>query len=155
MTPEANFVYDQSSVTIGNCTNSNLSYPNGRLSYTTTTNSQGVALTATIQDYDPMGRVVGYWQATPLNCGSSLWTTLYGYDLAGDVAEWVHPAGFLITNTISNAMRVTNVASSWNDETHPGTLAQDITYSPLGSRQSGKWLAIRLRVHPVAGDLPI
>jgi RHS repeat-associated protein len=80
-----------------------------------------------------MGRVQGYWQATPLNCGSSLWPTFYAYDLAGDVTSWLHPAGFVINQTINGARQVTQVTSSWSDTTsHPGTLAQNITYNAAG-----------------------
>ena len=86
--------------------------------------------TATVEDYDKMGRSQHYWQCTPLNCGSaSIWAASYNYDVAGDVTSWNHPAGFTITNTISAARRITQIASSWNDSTHPGTLAQNILYT--------------------------
>src|SRR5208282_5832568 len=127
----ATFSYDESSVTIGNCTNAGLTYPIGRLTHTTTGNP-GAYLTATIQDYDPMGRTAGYWQATPLNCGSSLWTAFYSYDLAGDVTSWLHPAGFVINQPVNGAQQVTQVTSSVNDPTDPGSLAQNITYNAAG-----------------------
>jgi RHS repeat-associated protein len=136
VTPATNLYYDESSVTIGNCTNAGLTYPIGRLTHTTTVNSQGTLLTGTVQDYDPMGRTAGYWQATPLNCGSSLWTAFYSYDLAGDVTSWLHPAGFVINQTFNGAQQIGQVTSSLSDSTHPPILAQNITYTPWGAVSS-------------------
>jgi len=80
-----------------------------------------------------MGRPVDYCQCTPLNCGSSsIWQAVYNYNLAGDVTSWTHPAGFAITQTINAAREISQVTSSLNDSTHPGTLAT-ATYTPFGS----------------------
>jgi RHS repeat-associated protein len=132
-TPTANFAYDESAVTLGSWTSPGLAYPKGRLTHTTTM-SGSTLQTATVQDYDKMGRTQHYWQCTPLNCGSaSIWQTYYHYDLAGDSDWWTHPAGFTITNTISPARRITQVASSLSDSTHPANLAQNIVYNAAGS----------------------
>ena len=80
-----------------------------------------------------MGRPQHFWQCTPLNCGtSSIWQAYYHYDVAGDNDYWTHPAGFTITNTLSAARRITQVTSSRNDSTHPGTLAQNVLYTAAG-----------------------
>ncbi len=43
------------------------------------------------------------------------------------------PAGFIINQTINGARQVTQISSSLNDATsHPGTLAQNITYNAAG-----------------------
>ena len=84
-----------------------------------------------------MGRPATYWQCTPSTCVNSNFPKLvYNYDLAGDIASWVHPAGFTITNTISAARRVTQVSSSLNSSTQPPVLAQSITYTPWGALTS-------------------
>ena len=55
----------------------------------------------------------------------------YSYDTTGNVSGWTHPAGYTLTNTCNAAMQLTQITSSLNDATHPGTLAA-MTYGPLG-----------------------
>ena len=130
--PTANFSYDETTITLGSWTSPTLAYPTGRLTHTTTTSGSTI-LTATVQDYDQMGRTQHYWQCTPLNCGtSSIWAALYNYDAAGGVTSWNHPAGFTITQIINGAREVSQVTSSVNDASDPGTLAT-VTYTPFGS----------------------
>src|SRR5579875_2529675 len=95
----------------------------------------GSTQTGVVYSYDPVGRIAGYWQCTPYNCGSSAWAMTYNYDLAGDVTSWTHPAGFTITNQINGAQEITQITSSLNDATHPGTLAT-ISYSPWGAEST-------------------
>ena len=77
--------------------------------------------------------MLDFWQCTPYNCGStSMWQLSYTYDSAGNVSTWTHPAGFTLTNTYNAAMQVIETASSWNDSTHPGTLAT-LTYAHSGA----------------------
>jgi RHS repeat-associated protein len=131
-TPTANFGYDESSVTLGSWTSPSLGAPVGRPTHTKTM-SGSTLLTATVQDYDPMGRTRDYWQCTPLNCGgSSLWAALYTYDLAGDVTSWNHPAGFTVTQNINGAQQISQVTSSVNN---PASLAT-ITYTAFGAVQA-------------------
>lgn len=106
-TPPVTLSYDQTSVTIGSWSSGTLSNPKGRLTEAVTTSSGNVQ-TGVVYSYDSMGRPTDYWACTPSNCGSSSIPKLVNnYDLAGDVASWVHPAGFTITNSISAAQRVT------------------------------------------------
>jgi RHS repeat-associated protein len=139
-TPSVSFSYDESTVHLGSWTSPTLANPIGRLTHTTTM-SGSTLLTATVQDYDQMGRTKHYWQCTPLNCGNaSIWSALYNYDLAGDVTSWNHPAGFTITQNINGARRIAQVTSSLSDATHPGTLAtgpgNSIQYAPWGEVSS-------------------
>ena len=84
-----------------------------------------------------MGRTQHYWQCTPANCGSSsIWAVLYGYDAAGDVTSWSHPAGYSISQSVNGAREVTQVTSSLSDSMHPPVLAQNITYTPFGALSS-------------------
>jgi RHS repeat-associated protein len=130
-TPTATLSYDETTVTLGSWTSPTLANHIGRLTHTTTSGS--TLQTATVQDYDPMGRPQHYWQCTPLNCGSSsIWTAAYTYDFAGDVTSWNHPAGFTITQTINGAKEISQVTSSLSDATHPASLAT-VTYTPFGS----------------------
>ena len=127
-TPTANFYYDESSVTVSG-TAYTLTNTKGRLSHTS--GATGTAIT--IHSYDTGGRPQDFWQCTPYNCSSaSIWKTHYTYDLAGDLTSWQHPNGESITQTFSNARRITQITSSLNDSTHPGTLTQNIHYSPQG-----------------------
>ena len=122
-TPSASFSYDESTATLGSWTSPSLNYPKGRLTHTTTM-SGSTLLTATVQDYDKMGRTKDYWQCTPLNCGtSSIWAAAYNYDLAGDVTSWNHPGNFTISQPVDAARHITQVTSSLSDSTHPATLA--------------------------------
>ncbi len=101
----------------------------GRLSHTSA--AGGTAIT--INSYESTGRVQDYWQCTPSNCSSaSIWKTHYNYDLGGDVSSWTHPAGFTVTNTVTDAQRISQISSSLSDSTHPATLAT-ITYASHGA----------------------
>ena len=127
-TPTASFYYDESSVTVAG-TAYTLTNAKGRLSHTSGAGGNAI----TIQSYDTMGRTQDVWQCTPYNCSSAtIWHAHYSRDLGGDLTSWQHPNGESITQTFSNARRITQIASSLNDSTHPGTLAQNIHYAPHG-----------------------
>ena len=135
-TPAANFFYSQPPSSWPAWSGVSFSNAQGRMVLACTGSASGTCSspqTAVAYSYDPVGRAQAYWQCTPANCGnSSIWETVYNYDLAGDVSSWTHPEGFTITNSISGAQRVTEIASSWSDQTHPQYLAQNITYAPHG-----------------------
>ncbi len=135
-TPTAKFFYNESSVSLANWSSGNLPYPVGRLTHTTTVNSGGTVLTATVQDYDNMGQVYDYWQCSPYNCNSSsIWHSNYLHKYTGEVYQWIDPdpSGFTLTNTISAAGRITAMQSSWVDSNHPQYLAKSISYTPWGA----------------------
>jgi RHS repeat-associated protein len=135
-TPTATLSYDQSSVNIGSWPSGTLTNTLGRLTEAVTT-SGGSVQTAAVYSYDPMGRPTHYWQCTPGVCGTgSPWEASYGYDWAGDIQSWIHPAQFTITNQISAAQRITEVDSSLSDSYHPSVLAQNISYTPWGALSS-------------------
>ena len=101
------------------------SYPltntKGRLDLTSTASGSAV----TVYSYDAAGHLQDLWECTPYNCSSSsIWNIHYTYDEAGDVTSWTHPAGPTLTQTVSNAQRVTQMTSSFYNSTHPATLAQ-------------------------------
>jgi RHS repeat-associated protein len=132
-TPPASFSYDQASVSVGSWSSGTLGYPKGRMTEATTTAS-GSVKTAVVYSYDKMGRTSSFWQCNPSNCGSSsIWSTQYTYDLAGDITSWAHPAGYTLTNTVNSAQQVTAVQSSWQDTNHPQYLAENVTYTPWGA----------------------
>jgi len=132
-TPPATFSYGQTSVTIGSWSSGTLNYPLGRMTEAATT-SGGSVQTAVVYSYDPKGRTKDFWQCNPSNCGaSSIWSTQYNYDQAGDITSWVHPGGFTLTNTVNAAQQVTAIQSSWVDSNHPQYLAQSISYTPWGA----------------------
>src|ERR1039458_2793126 len=134
-TPKATFSYDEATVTLGSWS-SPLLYTTGRLTHTTTT-SGSTTLTATVQDYDPMGRTQHYWQCSPYNCGSaSIWAMPFTYDLAGDITSWTHPVGFTVTNSVSQARQITQISSSLVDASHPANFAENIKYTPWGALSS-------------------
>lgn len=109
-TPPANFFYDSNFTTIGNWTQSSLQNVKGRLMATCTSNAIATYLG-------------GYTAA------------VYSYDLAGDLASWMHPAGFTISNAINTAQQITQITSTLSDSTHPGTLAT-ISHTPWGAIRS-------------------
>ncbi len=133
-TPTASFAYDETTATLGSWTSPTLAYPKGRLTHTATT-SGSTLLSATIQDYDLMGRPVHYWQCTPLwVCGS--FEGQYSYDLAGDLQSWSSPADFSFTNTISGAQRITAITSAGNGAAIPESLVPAVHYTPWGAIQT-------------------
>lgn len=142
-TPVANFFYSQSSVTIGSWSSGTLTYTLGRLTETCTSSTVGScvsAKTATVYSYDAAGRVVNYWQCTPLNCGSSPWQMTYTYDSAGNPLTWTFPAtstspnGFTVTNTYNAAMEITSISQYPSDLSNlPQDFAVSIGYTAFGA----------------------
>ncbi len=127
-TPAAIYFYDESSVTVGG-TAYTLTNSKGRLSHTTAASGNAM----TIHSYDAAGRTQDLWQCTPFNCSSaSIWNMHYSYNLGGDVTSWSSPAGYTITNTITNAQRISQISSSFSNNTHPATLAT-VNYAPQGA----------------------
>lgn len=88
--------------------------------------------------YDAMGRVIDHWQCSLAQCTATppYWHTHYDFDLAGDVKDWTHPAGFTITNTVNTAQQVTQMSYTPADATHPANLVPGITYTPWGAEQT-------------------
>ena len=151
-TPSVSLAYDESSVTPGSWTSPGLAYPNGRITHTTTM-SGSTLQTATVQDYDKMGRTKHYWQCTPLNCGSSsIWAALYNYDSAGDVTWWNHPAGFTINQPVDNARHIEQVTSTWSDGQHPATLASGTCLPNSTSICYTAWGAVSSLQNPCVGS---
>ena len=150
-TPGASFSYDEASVTL-NGTTYTLTYPKGRLTHTAAGTGNAYAPTLnTIASYDPMGRVQDYW-ATSYNVASLItldtWHMNFSYDLAGNLTNWTHPAGFSLSNTISAAERITQISSSLSDSTHPSTLAT----GPSGAIQYTAWGALSKLTNGCAGS---
>jgi RHS repeat-associated protein len=147
-TPTAGFGYDQTTVHPSNgwTPPGGLQNTVGRLS-STNTGVNGLTATATVYNYDAMGRVANYWQCTPYNCANPnanplMWAMSYTYDLAGDVTSWTHPAGFTITNVIDGAQHVTQIECAANCPSNsPSNLAKNVTYTAWGAvatLQNGK-----------------
>ncbi len=136
-TPTANFFYDVAPGTMPAWSGVSFSNANGRLVFACTGSAAGSCTspqTATAQSYDPMGRVQDHWQCTIANCSlSSIWHTNYLHKYTGEVYQWTHPGGFTLTNTISQARRITEVQSSLTSPTLPGILAQNVTYTAWGA----------------------
>jgi RHS repeat-associated protein len=136
-TPTANFFYDAPPGTMPAWSGISFSNPKGRLVLTCTGSPVGSCTspqTATVHSYDSMGRTNSYWQCTPANCAtSSIWPSSYQYKYTGEVWQWLHPAGYTLTNTISPARRITAIQSSWVDNNHPQSLAQSVNYMPWGA----------------------
>jgi hypothetical protein len=69
-TPTASFSHDQASVTIGSWSSGTLTNPKGRMTEAVTTSGSSVQ-TAVVYSYDPVGRILSFWQCNPSNCGTS------------------------------------------------------------------------------------
>ncbi len=113
--------WDCSSSTFG-------SLPIGRLTQTAADNG----LAGAVFSYDPMGRIVGQWQCTPLTCGTNSVALIFGYDLLGDMTSSYNDAdNVTYTNSYDTAARLTSVKSSLSDSQHPGTLITLGGFSPI------------------------
>ena len=130
-TPTAYFTYDETQGW-GNT----LSNPVGRLTSVATWRGVGNWITASVLDYDPLGRQKDIWSCTPQNCGGTAWHTTYAYDLAGDIAASTNAAGVTFTDTVNRATRLTTLTSSLSDSNHPGTLFSAAHYNAGGSMLS-------------------
>jgi len=109
-----------------------LSYPVGRLVKTATNDVK----TATVNSYDPMGRVKNQWQCTPQNCGTGYFSLPYGYDLLGDITSAGNGMGVTIGYGFDGAAELLNVTSTLSDASHPATLFSNPTYTPFGAISS-------------------
>jgi len=102
---------------------------NGKGRLTSESQSNG---SASVYSYDPMGRPVWEGSCAGANCYTLVRGMLHSYDYAGNVATMTDSYGTSFTNTRNSIGQLTNVQSSWNDTTHPGTLLSGATYNPLG-----------------------
>jgi RHS repeat-associated protein len=85
--------------------------------------------------YDPVGRVTTNLQCTPVNCGISIFSLPYTYNLAGDITSAATGTGVTISYGYDAVGRSTSVTSSWVDAQHPATLAvvdPSLGYYPTG-----------------------
>jgi RHS repeat-associated protein len=126
-TPSITYVYDQPSLNGYSLTN-----PIGRLVELIADNGNSIIWNS----YDQMGRIVNQWQCTALNCGGQPLELSYTYDLLGDMLTATNGQGVTLTYTYDTSTRITNVASSLNDDNHPGTLLSNNAYFPPGQLQS-------------------
>jgi YD repeat-containing protein len=131
-----NFFYDQAPGSWPAWNGVGFSNAKGRLVLACTNSPAGTCSTpqtAVAYSYDAMGRVQNLWECTPFNCSStSIWNVHYTYDLAGDLTNWTHPAGFNITPYYNTVQQLVTINSSWNDSSHPGNPLATIAYSPAG-----------------------
>ena len=127
LSPAATFSYDVSSVD-----GLSMLYPVGRLVKAATSN------TATVNSYDPMGRVKNQWQCTPQNCGSGYFALAYNYDLVGDIISSTNGAGVTFSDTYNASAQLTTMTSSLADSNHPGTLFSNALYNGPGLLTAGQ-----------------
>jgi RHS repeat-associated protein len=126
--PAAKYSYDVATdgLTISN--------PVGRLVKQATTDGR----TATVNSYDPMGRIQNQWQCTPQNCGTGYSSLPYGYDQLGDITSAGNGMGVTLTNSYP-AGRLTQITSSFSDSNHPTSLLSGVHYSAAGATTSASY----------------
>jgi RHS repeat-associated protein len=95
-------------------------------------------LTATVNSYDPMGRINNQYQCTPQNCGTGYFSLPYVYDLAGDITSAGNGMGVTLTYSYS-AGRLTQVASSLSGSTYPTPLLSGVHYIATGAISSASF----------------
>ena len=122
--PVATYAYDASSVDGLSLTN-----PVGRMVKAATADGQ----TATVNTYDPMGRINNQWQCTPQNCGHSYFSLPYAYDLLGNMTSSANGVGTTLTYSYNAAAHLTTVTSSLSDSNHRGTLLSGVHYNSLAA----------------------
>jgi RHS repeat-associated protein len=91
------------------------------------------AKSSTVFSYDPVGRITGANQCSPVTCGWSGYAVRYSYDLVGDILTATNGLGVTFTYTYSNAGSPTSMTSTLNDASHPGTLWSSVHYNPAGA----------------------
>jgi RHS repeat-associated protein len=123
-TPWVYRLYDQASATSGQT----LENPIGQLTTISANGGQSVSL----YSYDQVGRIKSNWQCTPAICGTSFKQLGYGYDLLGNVTSASNGFNVSIGYNYNVGSRLTSVASSLSDASHPATLMSNISYGPFG-----------------------
>ncbi|HEV2388531.1 MAG TPA: RHS repeat-associated core domain-containing protein [Candidatus Acidoferrales bacterium] len=133
-TPAAYFVYDQSSAWGGTVTN-----PVGRLTTTQTIPpGSSTVQTATLFEYDPMGRVTVSEECQPQSCATAPnLAAQYVYDLLGDATslqqqDYSGAFNFTLSYAYNGIGQLSGITSSWSDSTHPATLLSGAAYSAAG-----------------------
>jgi YD repeat-containing protein len=109
----------------------------GRGSSAYVTNSLGQMLAGEVASYDSRGNVRNDSQCTPQNCGTGIFTVSYTYDLIHDVLTNTNGVGVTLTTSYNRAGRLTSLASSLVDATHPATLVNAVHYNSFGSETTG------------------
>ena len=117
-TVPAAYYYDQSSVLNG----ISVSNPIGRLTSENTYSNGTYPDGSVFFGYDPMGRVLSYFQCV-LNCATSGWAMYYTYDFLGDITSYTNGLGTTFTQSVDTAGRLSQISSSLSDPSHPATLA--------------------------------
>jgi RHS repeat-associated protein len=130
-TPAVTLFYDVAPASWPQWAGISFAYADGRMTAACTGSAVGTCAspqTAEVFSYDQMGRVANLWQCAPYNCGSSgIWSMPYTYDLAGDVTNYVNPAGFNVTQGINGAQQPTSLSYGANGA------VSSITYTPWGA----------------------
>jgi RHS repeat-associated protein len=125
-TPESDYTYDANTVW-----GLSLQNTKGRLVEEAESNAKRVF------SYDAAGRVVNQWDCLPSNCSSGgTYNTAFAYDLAGNLAQITYPSGRIVTYTIGNAARPTQVTFTNANNGGNYVYASALQYSPLGSLSS-------------------
>lgn len=104
----------------------------GRGSSAYVTNSQSQMLAGEIVSYDARGNIRSNSQCTPQNCGSSIFPVNYTFDLLHNILTSTNGLGVTLTSSYNRAERLTSLASSLFDATHPGTLVSAAHYNAFG-----------------------
>jgi RHS repeat-associated protein len=126
-TPTASFFYDKDPA--------GRSYTNivGRLFETSVAVPPSVGgCIATLNQYDPMGRVSNQWQYTPTGCSGSSYGFPYTYDLLGNMTSSKAPYQEAYTYTYNTAGRLTSMTGSRNDAFTPANLLSAVHYNAAG-----------------------
>jgi RHS repeat-associated protein len=126
VTPTVSFVYD-SCPTSGCPSGISPQLAVGRLVEASTPSA------ATFSSYDALGRIVGQWQCTPSNCGSSYFPLAFTHNLTGNLTSESNGFGVIVSYSYDAATRLQGATSSLSDAKHPATLLSNAQYSPLGS----------------------
>lgn len=129
-TPPVTFDYDPVTP-LGGLSSISLANTGGRMSAEYVTVS-GQIQSGAVFSYDGVGRIVNNSQCTPINCASGNHPFSYSYNLAGDMTQRTLYYGVVLQPTINLAGLPSQMAESFSDANHPGTLISAAHYNAFG-----------------------
>ena len=123
-TPTASYYYDS-------YPNFNATNPIGRFLVSSVPSQLGLCCIATLQEYDPMGRISEQSQYLPTGCACD-YALPYTYDLMGNMLTSTDPYGNSFTYGYNGAGRITSVTGSYSDANDPASLLSAMHYNAAG-----------------------
>lgn len=117
-TPAVTYIYDQLHTGF---------YNKGRITEVRTAATANAPVTIQAYDYDKLGRVKSHSQTV----GGNIYTTAYGYNIAGWLTSQTYPSGKVVSYSFDEVARLISVKDTTDPQT-PKTYISNLSYAAHG-----------------------